>query len=85
MTWKTCFAVLGAICCFSPLAQPQQSAAKTQTLRGTVQQVNAVTKQISVLNEPVPGGMGSMTMSYSVKDAILLRLKAGDHITASMS
>ena len=45
--------------------------------------VNKNAKRIGVTNEPIPGGMGAMTMDYSVADqALLSRLKPGDRITA---
>lgn len=75
----TFFSLLG------PSAVAQQSAGKTNTLRGTVEQVDKGTKRLKVANEPIPGGMGAMTMSYAVdKEEVLDRVKAGDHITAKM-
>jgi cobalt-zinc-cadmium efflux system outer membrane protein len=63
----------------------QQSERKSSTLRGTVEQVKTSTKWLSVTNEPVPGGMGAMTMSYAVdKEEVLERVKPGDHISAKM-
>ena len=74
-------AVLPLICLF--MAQAQQPERKASILRGTVEQVNAATKRLSVANEPIPGGMGAMTMNYSVdKDEVFSRVKAGDRITA---
>jgi cobalt-zinc-cadmium efflux system outer membrane protein len=68
-----------------PIVHAQQDAKKTITLRGTVEQVNAASKRLSVANEPIEGGMGAMTMTYSVdKDDIFSRVKAGDRITAKM-
>lgn len=69
----------------SPLAVAQPGERKSYTLRGTVEQVNMNTKRLSVANEPIPGGMGAMTMNYAVdKEEVLGRVKAGDHITAKM-
>lgn len=74
-------AALPLICLF--MAQAQQPERKASILRGTVEQVNAATKRLSVANEPIPGGMGAMTMNYSVdKDEVFSRVKAGDRITA---
>lgn len=78
-------AVLAAVCLLIPLAEAQQSDKKSNTLRGTVEQVNTATKRLTVANEPIPGGMGAMTMNYSVdKEEVLGRVKPGDHITAKM-
>ena len=78
-------AVLAAVCLLTPLAGAQQSDRKSYALRGTVEQVNTTTKRLSVANEPIPGGMGAMTMNYSVdKEEVLGRIKPGDHITAKM-
>jgi Cu/Ag efflux protein CusF len=68
-----------------PIAQAQQSEKKWYVLRGTVAEVNRSGKRLSVTNEPIPGGMGAMTMNYSVdQQDVLGRVKAGDHITAKM-
>ena len=69
----------------SPFSVAQQSERKSSTLRGTVEQVNTSAKRLSVASEPVPGGMGAMTMNYAVdKEEVLGRVKPGDHITAKM-
>jgi cobalt-zinc-cadmium efflux system outer membrane protein len=79
------FAVLAVVSMLSPHAGAQQIDKKSYMLRGTVEQVNTTTKRLSVANEPIPGGMGAMTMNYSVdKEEVLGRVKAGDHITAKM-
>ena len=71
------------LCLLTQLATAQQPERKAAILRGTVEKVDTATKRVSVANEPIPGGMGAMTMSYSVdKDEVLPRLKPGDHITA---
>jgi cobalt-zinc-cadmium efflux system outer membrane protein len=58
-------------------------AQKTYTLQGTVQVVNTADKSLSVANDPIPGGMGAMTMTYSVDNGdVLPRLHPGDRITA---
>ena len=50
---------------------------------GTVQGVDARARTIAVLNDEVPGWMGSMTMTYSVdRPAVLETLETGDRITA---
>src|SRR5712691_9138947 len=83
MKVKIGFAVLAVVILLSPLAVAQQSERKSSTLRGTVEQVNTSTKRLSVASEPVPGGMGAMTMNYAVdKEEVLGRVKPGDHITA---
>lgn len=78
-------AALTLVSLLSPLAIAQPAEKKSYTLRGTVEQVNMVTKRLSVANEPIPGGMGAMTMNYAVdKEEVLGRVKAGDRITAKM-
>ena len=53
--------------------------------RGKVEQVNAVTKRITVNGENVEGWMAAMTMAYPVANAeILATLKPGDLITAKV-
>jgi cobalt-zinc-cadmium efflux system outer membrane protein len=85
MKVKIGFAVLTVVSVLSALAVAQQSERKSSTLRGTVEQVNTSTKQLSVANEPIPGGMEGMTMNYAVDKAeVLGRVKPGDHITAKM-
>jgi cobalt-zinc-cadmium efflux system outer membrane protein len=76
---------LALACCAVVVAFAQQPERKFITLHGTVEAVNPDVKQISVANEAVPGGMGAMTMKYSVdKDGDLSRLKPGERITAKM-
>jgi len=73
--------VLPLLCLF--VAAAQQTEKKAFILRGTVELVDTATKRLSVANEPVPGGMGAMTMNYSVdKEDVFTRVKAGDRITA---
>ncbi len=68
---------------FSAQSPAQQNEKKAFVLRGTVEQVNAAAKRLSVANEAIPGGMGAMTMTYSVdKEDVLGRLKKGDRIKA---
>ncbi len=70
---------------FGSASYSQTAGRKGYSFRGTVERVNTSTKRISVANEPIPGGMGAMTMNYSVdKEEVLSRLKAGDRITAKM-
>ena len=85
MTFRIDMALIAAVCLLSPLAHAQQNDRKFSTLRGTVEQVNAVTKQLSITNEPIPGGMGAMTMTYSAgKDELPVGVRPGDHITAKI-
>jgi cobalt-zinc-cadmium efflux system outer membrane protein len=85
MTPRIGLALLSLFATLSPLAEGQQNDRKSSTLRGTVEQVNTATKRLSVANDPIPGGMGAMTMNYSVdKEDVLSRVKPGDHITAKM-
>jgi outer membrane protein, heavy metal efflux system len=77
--------VLAVVYVLSPLVVAQQSERKSYTLRGLVEQLNTSTRRLSVASEPIPGGMGAMTMNYAVdKDDVLSRVKPGDHITAKM-
>ena len=81
----TRLALLIAVLLTAPFVHGQQDAKKAVTLRGTVEQVNTASRRLSVANEPVEGGMGAMTMTYSVdKDEVFSRVKAGDRITAKM-
>lgn len=76
---------LGFFSLLNPLAVAQPSERKSSTLRGTVEQVNISARRLTVANEPVPGGMGAMTMNYAVdKEEVLGRVKTGDRITAKM-
>lgn len=85
MKSKIGMALVGALCFLSPVAIAQQTDRKSSTLRGTIEQVSAPTKRLTVANEPIPGGMGAMTMSYAVdNEDVLSRVKPGDHITAKM-
>jgi len=66
-------------------AYTQLRVRQASQLHGTVQSVNQAQKTISVANEPIPGGMGAMTMNYAVDRVELLgTLKPGDRITAKM-
>ena len=52
---------------------------------GTVQGVDTAAGTVAVLNDDVPGWMGSMTMSYAVDaPAVLGTLQQGDRITANV-
>jgi len=63
----------------------QQSAKQAFPFRGRVERVNAVTKRLTVHNEPVEGWMGEMTMGFAVdSDEVFDRVKAGDEITAKV-
>ena len=85
MTSRIGATFLSIVAILSPMAVAQQDDRKSSTLRGTVEQVNTATKRLSVANEPISGGMGAMTMNYSVdKEDVLGRVKPGDHITARM-
>jgi Cu/Ag efflux protein CusF len=52
---------------------------------GTVQGVSVDARTVTVLNDDVPGWMGSMTMSYSVdRPEALSTLAVGDRIRATV-
>ena len=79
------FAAVIIFTLLTPLAVAQKPAKKSYTLRGTVEQVDTTSKRLSVFNDPIPGGMGAMSMNYSVdKEEVLKRLKPGDRITAKI-
>jgi cobalt-zinc-cadmium efflux system outer membrane protein len=78
------FALFSVFCLSWPAnGEPQEP--KSYTLRGTVKEVNAATKTLSIAGEPIPGYMGAMTMSYAVEKAdTLSHLKPGDRISAKL-
>ncbi len=85
MKFRLGIAALSVVSLYASLGDAQQNERKSSVLRGTVEQVNSTTKRLTVANEPIPGGMGAMTMNYAVdKEEALGRVKVGDHITAKM-
>ncbi len=83
MTIQRKLILLTAVWLIIPLAPAQQSTKKVATLRGTVERVDLEGKSLTVTNEPIPGGMGAMSMRYGVDRAeVLTRVKVGDRITA---
>jgi cobalt-zinc-cadmium efflux system outer membrane protein len=85
MRFHAAVALLSILFFAGASVEAQQNDRKASTLRGTVEEINTATKKVSVANEPIPGGMGAMTMTYSVDKAdVLTRLKPGDRITAKM-
>lgn len=79
--------VLGALACLalSPVCAQQQNGKKSFSLRGKVEAVDKAAKRLTVTNDPMEGGMGTMTMGYAVdKDDVFNRVKAGDQITATV-
>jgi protein SCO1 len=60
-------------------------ALKTYALRGKVIATNAVTGEVTLDHEAIPGFMDAMTMPYKLKDpSILSELHPGDVITADV-
>ena len=71
--------VLAAACSREP-------EARTYQLTGQVIAVDVETREILVKHEDIPGFMPAMTMTYVVKDAVLLKDRApGDLITATLT
>src|SRR5271165_699438 len=63
----------------------QQTQKKVFTFYGTVEQVDAAAKQLTIHSEPIEGWMGGMRMGFSVDDdAVLHRVKAGDRVAAKV-
>ena len=82
---KFIIGIAAVVCLLTSISGAQQTSRKSYTLRGTVEKVNTGTRRLSVANEPIPGGMGAMTMNYAVdKDDVFNRVKVGDRITAKM-
>ncbi len=78
------FAILFATLSTAP-AYTQNRVRQAAQLHGTVQGVSQADKKVAVANEPIPGGMGAMTMNYSVdRPELLGTLKPGDRITGKM-
>jgi Cu/Ag efflux protein CusF len=58
---------------------------KSYMFKGTVQEVDAATKNLVVANEKIEGWMNAMTMKYEVDNPdVLKQLKKGDHIEATV-
>jgi Cu/Ag efflux protein CusF len=66
------------------IAGAQEIEHNTYTLSGTVKEVDINAKTIVVTNQPIPGSMGAMTMTYNVNDPVLSRVKPGDRINAKL-
>jgi len=78
-------ALVAMMCVLIFPVRAQQSQQKSFTFRGTVEQVDATTKRLTVHSEPIEGWMGEMTMAYGVdNDAVFNRVKAGDRVTAKV-
>ena len=80
------FAALGMLLCLlMSAAYGQQTAKKSYTFRGKVQQVDTNAKRLTVSGEKVEGWMDAMTREYKVDDpAVLKTVKAGDQIMATV-
>lgn len=65
-------------------AQPKGK--KSYVFRGKVEKVDEKTKRLTVANEKIEGWMDAMTMQYSVDkpDEVIMRVKPGDQITATV-
>ena len=63
----------------------QNTGKKSFIFRGKVDAVDTAAKRLTVTNDPIEGWMGSMTMSYAVKnDEVVNHVKAGDQVTAKV-
>jgi protein SCO1/2 len=63
----------------------REPEARTYQLKGQILAVSAATNYLLVAHEDIPGFMPAMTMSYTVKDAALLKDRVpGDLITATL-
>jgi protein SCO1 len=63
---------------------PEQSA-KRYALKGKVVSIDKNAGTVNINNEPIPGFMDSMVMSYTIKPASMLsQLQPGDSITADV-
>ena len=67
------------------IAAQTKSGKKSYVFKGTVTEVDAGTKNLTVANEKIEGWMDAMTMKYEVDNPdILKQLKKGDHIEATV-
>ena len=69
----------------APTSAPGEGQTTEFVFAGTVEAVNVAARTVAVLNDDVPGWMGSMTMSYLLDPPdVLATLKVGDRITATV-
>src|ERR1700679_3976197 len=75
-------------CHSSPPSASAESAAnnfKVYKLRGKVVRTDAVTGEVTLNHDAIPGFMDAMTMPYKLKDpSILSELHPGDVLTADL-
>ena len=63
----------------------QQQGKKTYVFKGTVEDVDANAKKLTVKNEKIEGWMDAMSMKYELDNPdVLKQLKAGDRIEATV-
>ena len=70
---------------FAALAGAQPQGKKTYVFKGTVEDVDANAKKLTVKNEKIEGWMDTMSMKYELDNPeVLKQLKAGDRIEATV-
>ncbi|HLI84459.1 MAG TPA: TolC family protein [Bryobacteraceae bacterium] len=66
-------------------ASAQPSGKQQFTFHGKVEAVDLSARRLTIANDPVPGWMGAMTMSYRVSNEdVFNRVKPGDRVTAKV-
>jgi protein SCO1/2 len=65
----------------SPQQEQQVTTSKSFTMKGTVREINAAEKEVTIAHDAMPGFMGAMTMPFNVPKAELLEdVQPGDEV-----